>query len=66
MDLTDSEKRDIVELIKNNQPLPESYRFRLFRERSRNEIEIFNFCPKPCFETSLKSGAIILLSYPKT
>ena len=40
MDLSDSEKRDIVELIKNNQPLPESYRFRLFRERSRNEIEI--------------------------
>lgn len=40
MDLSDSEKRDIVELIKNNQPLPENYRFRLFRERSRNEIEI--------------------------
>ena len=29
-------------------------------------IQSFNFCPKPCFETSLKSGAIILLSYPKT
>ena len=40
MDLSDSEKRDIVELIKNNQPLPEEYRFRLFKDRNRNEIEI--------------------------
>jgi len=38
MDLTDNEKRDLVRLIENNQPIPEKYRFKLFEEK--NEIEL--------------------------
>ena len=38
MDLSDSEKRDLVKLIESNKPLPDQYRFRLF-EKS-DEIEL--------------------------
>lgn len=38
MDLSDSEKRDLINLIEKNKPLPEQYRFKLF-EKS-NEIEL--------------------------
>ena len=31
MDLTDNEKRDLIRLIENNQPIPENYRFKLFK-----------------------------------
>ena len=35
MDLTDNEKRDLVRLIENNQPIPEKYRFKLFEKKMR-------------------------------
>ncbi len=38
MDLSDSEKRDLINLIEKNKPLPEQYRFRLFEKN--NEIEL--------------------------
>lgn len=38
MDLSDSEKRDLINLIENNKPLPEQYRFRLFEKN--DEIEL--------------------------
>ena len=38
MDLTDNEKRDLVRLIENNQPIPEKYRFKLFEKK--DEIEL--------------------------
>ena len=38
MDLTDNEKRDLVRLIENNQPIPENYRFKLFKKK--DEIEL--------------------------
>ncbi len=38
MDLSDSEKRDLINLIESNKPLPEEYRFKLF-EKS-DEIEL--------------------------
>ena len=38
IELTDNEKRDIVELIKNNKPLPEKYRFKLFDKREEIEL----------------------------
>jgi DNA modification methylase len=38
MDLSDSEKRDLIKLIESNKPLPEQYRFRIF-EKS-DEIEL--------------------------
>ena len=38
MDLSDSEKRDLINLIENNKPIPDQYRFRLF-EKS-DEIEL--------------------------
>lgn len=38
MDLSDNEKRDIINLIENNKPIPEQYRFRIF-EKS-DEIEL--------------------------
>ncbi len=38
MDLTDNEKRDLIKLIENNQPLPENYRFKLFKKK--DEIEL--------------------------
>jgi len=38
MDLSDSEKRDLIKLIESNKPLPDQYRFRLF-EKS-DEIEL--------------------------
>ena len=38
MDLSDSEKRDLISLIESNKPLPDQYRFRLF-EKS-DEIEL--------------------------
>jgi len=39
MDLSDSEKRDLIKLIESNKLLPDQYRFRLF-EKS-DEIELF-------------------------
>ena len=38
MDLSDSEKRDLINLIENNKPLPDQYRFRLFEKN--DEIEL--------------------------
>ena len=38
MDLSDSEKRDLIKLIESNKPLPDQYRFRVF-EKS-DEIEL--------------------------
>ena len=38
MDLSDSEKRDLIKLIESNKPLPDQYRFRIF-EKS-DEIEL--------------------------
>ncbi len=38
MDLTDNEKRDLIKLIENNQPIPENYRFKLFKKK--DEIEL--------------------------
>ncbi len=38
MDLTDNEKRDLIGLIENNQPIPENYRFKLFKKK--DEIEL--------------------------
>ena len=38
MKLTDNEKRDLVRLIENNQPIPEKYRFKLFEKK--DEIEL--------------------------
>jgi len=38
MDLSDSEKRDLIKLIEGNKPIPDQYRFRLF-EKS-DEIEL--------------------------
>ena len=38
MDLTDNEKRDLIRLIENNQPIPEKYRFKLFEKK--DEIEL--------------------------
>jgi adenine-specific DNA-methyltransferase len=38
MDLSDSEKRDLINLIENNKPLPEQYRFKLFQKN--DEIEL--------------------------
>jgi DNA modification methylase len=38
MDLSDSEKRDLINLIENNKPIPDQYRFRIF-EKS-DEIEL--------------------------
>ena len=38
MDLSDSEKRDLIKLIESNKPIPDQYRFRLF-EKS-DEIEL--------------------------
>jgi len=38
MDLSDSEKRDLIKLIESNKPLPDQYRFKLF-EKS-DEIEL--------------------------
>ena len=33
MDLKDNEKRDLIKLIENNQPIPEKYRFKLFKTK---------------------------------
>ena len=38
MNLTDNDKREIIQLIKDNKPLPEKYRFLLFK--GREEIEL--------------------------
>ena len=38
MDLSDSEKRDLIKLIENNKPLPDQYRFRLFEKNSEIEL----------------------------
>ena len=38
MSLTDSEKRDLISLIENNKPIPEEYRFKIFK--NKNEIEL--------------------------
>ena len=38
MKLTDNEKRDLIKLIENNQPIPENYRFKLFKKK--DEIEL--------------------------
>ncbi len=38
MDLTENEKRDLINLIENNQPIPENYRFKLFK--NEDEIEL--------------------------
>ena len=49
MDLSDSEKRDLIKLIESNKPLPDQYRFRIF-EKS-DEIELLCF-----FDTHELSG----------
>ena len=33
MNLTDNDKREIIQLIQDNKPLPEKYRFLLFKKR---------------------------------
>lgn len=38
MDLSDSEKRDLINLIENNKPLPEQYRFKLFQKNEDIEL----------------------------
>ena len=38
MDLSDSEKRDLIKLIENNKPIPEQYKFRLFEKSSEIEL----------------------------
>ena len=38
MDLSDSEKRDLINLIENNKPLPEQYRFKLFQKNEEIEL----------------------------
>ena len=38
MDLTDNDKREIINLIQENKPLPEKYRFAIFE--GREEIEL--------------------------
>ena len=37
-DLSDAEKRDLIELIQRNQPLPEKYRFVLFEDKREVEL----------------------------
>src|SRR5687768_18305453 len=37
-DLTDAEKRDLVELIQQHKPLPEKYRFVLFEDKREVEL----------------------------
>jgi site-specific DNA-methyltransferase (adenine-specific)/adenine-specific DNA-methyltransferase len=37
-DLTDAEKRDLVQLIQQNKPLPEKYRFILFEDKREVEL----------------------------
>ena len=37
-DLTDAEKRDLIELIKQGKPLPEKYRFLLFADKREVEL----------------------------
>ncbi len=38
MSLTDSEKRDLISLIENNKPIPEEYRFKIFKNKSEIEL----------------------------
>ena len=38
MDLTDNDKREIVQLIQENKPLPDKYRFLLFKDRGEIEL----------------------------
>ncbi len=38
MDLSDSEKRDLINLIENNKSLPEQYRFKLFKKNEEIEL----------------------------
>ncbi len=38
MNLTDNDKREIIQLIQENKPLPDKYRFLMFR--GREEIEL--------------------------
>ena len=38
MNLTDNDKREIIQLIQDNKPLPDKYRFLLFK--GREEIEL--------------------------
>ena len=37
-DLSNAEKRDLIELIQRNQPLPEKYRFVLFEDKREVEL----------------------------
>ncbi|MGH8528219.1 MAG: DNA methyltransferase [Nevskiales bacterium] len=37
-DLSDAEKRDLIELLQRNQPLPEKYRFVLFEDKREVEL----------------------------
>jgi len=37
-DLSDAEKRDLIALLQNNQPLPEKYRFMLFEDKREVEL----------------------------
>lgn len=37
-DLSDAEKRDLIALLQNNQPLPEKYRFVLFEDKREVEL----------------------------
>lgn len=36
--LTDAEKRNLVELIQQNKPLPDGYRFILFEDKCEDEL----------------------------
>ena len=38
MNLTDNDKREIIQLIQDNKPLPEKYRFLLFKKREEIEL----------------------------
>lgn len=45
-DLSDTEKRDLVELIRQGKALPEKYRFILFEDKRKVEL-VWNGNPNP-------------------
>ena len=73
MDLTDNEKRDLIKLIENNQPIPENYRFKLFKKKDEIELlwngksyDTTNDIPS-ILDTSIKPGErknILLIKVP--
>ena len=47
-DLTDAEKRDLIQLIQQSKPLPEKYRFILFKDK--REVELVSVGVREEFE----------------